>query len=98
MEGIPDRGCRSPVTGIADKAVLAALGDFRRREAASKRRSIGGESREATGMPEARSCESSRGRERPERRREKKTQGPPKRIIGVVKRRILRTALGRESQ
>lgn len=97
MEGIPDCGIRGSFTGIAEKAVLAALGDSEE-ERRNKRRPFGGESREATGMSEARSCEPSRGRERPERRRPKvkrtKAQGPPKRVVGVVKHRILHGRTG----
>jgi hypothetical protein len=52
-------------------------------------------------MSEARSCEPSRGRKRPERRCPKnnglKAQDPPKRIVGVVNHRILRGRNGAQA-
>lgn len=63
MEGTPDRGRCSPFTGIVDKRSWRPSKVPRRR---GPRGPFGAESKEATGVSEARSCESSRGRERPD--------------------------------
>jgi len=63
MEGTPDRGRCSLFTGTVDKRSWRPSKAPRKR---GPRGPFGAESREATGVSEARSCESSRERERPD--------------------------------
>lgn len=95
MEGIPDCGFRDLFTGITDDAVSAAPGAIRGREAL--------EAHSEANRGRRQGCQrlgiaSRRGEENAPkdgvRKQRTKAQSPPKRNIGVVKHRILRSRSG----